>query len=102
VQIVLKWPCSRKALWGRRTTTEEALASPALGRKEALRAGNLPRLVPPLSEREKFGLKPSLPQSVAAKEEMAVAVLPRFEVRLATVCFLAQEVGFKVKRGLSS
>src|SRR4249919_2827239 len=85
VQTVRIWLCSRKALCGRRTTIEAGLASPARGRKTAVSAGKRPRLVPPFSLMSSRGLKPRLAQPVAAKEEVAVALVPPLEVSEAVV-----------------
>src|SRR6185437_12298095 len=95
------WPCSRKAERGRVTAAPAKFASPGLGLTTARSAGNSPRLVPPFSLIDSFGLKPSLAQLVAWKASEGLASCPLLALRLALTSFGPQPVGFKVKLGLS-
>src|SRR5260221_8958998 len=110
VQTVLMWDCSRNSEWGSWTEILAELASPALGRNTACRAGWAPRLVPPLRLSESAGLKPRLAQSAAWKGVDTVtgrssASEPKFRPEPKTVEAVEvrlQLVGFKTNSGPST
>src|SRR5260370_42634647 len=95
------WAWSRNSECGRATEVAAMVARPAGIFRVAFSFGWPPRRALPRRRSDRFGLKSSLSQSVAANGDEGLAVLPRSECRTDVVSLRAHEVGFSEKSGRS-
>src|SRR6478735_2696044 len=95
------WDWARNSEGGKATETLAMLASPGRGVITAVRAGNLLRLVPPLSESLREGLKPRRPHSASWKRLLRAALAPLALSSEPVTAVGSQVVGLRVKPGLS-